>query len=348
MILHIARMLRSQKKHISFHTPGHKRAGEDITELSYSDCLLFPTGVLKRAEEDIARILGGARSFLLTDGSPSGVFSMLYALRTAGIRSVAAPVFSHPSVFHALEALGLEFVPVVQKTAYGLPLQPTEEEARAALARAGALLLTSPDYYGNFPELAKMRALCQGEKKPLLLDGAHGAHLHFIPELYAGSYADLWVDGVHKSLPALTQGAVVSAKAEAWASPLHEGVLHFRTTSPSYPIMASVERAVKYPRNLSLERAAAEFKRENGCVCNADWTKILIPFGKNCDAAQKFLEERGVYPEFNDGNYLMFYLSPCNRERDLKKLGRLLRGLPRGEVGEDALSGHIPMYTEKE
>ena len=52
---HIAEMLRSQKKgHISFHTPGHKRAGADITELSYSDNLSSPSGVLSDAEKGIA------------------------------------------------------------------------------------------------------------------------------------------------------------------------------------------------------------------------------------------------------------------------------------------------------
>ena len=35
---HIFGMLRAQKRgHLSFHTPGHKRAGEDITELSVTE-----------------------------------------------------------------------------------------------------------------------------------------------------------------------------------------------------------------------------------------------------------------------------------------------------------------------
>ncbi len=345
--LYIAEMLRAQKKHISFHTPGHKRAGADITELGYSDCLLSPSGVLKKAQEDIARILGAKRSFLLTDGSTSGVFSMLWALKATGARSVAAPVFSHPSVFHACKAFGLGIVPVFQHTQFGIPAQPSFQEAEAALAKADALLLTSPDYYGNFPDLAAISALCKGENKPLVLDGAHGGHLHFVPALYAGSYADLWVDGVHKSLPALTQGAVVSAKSEEWAKPLQEGVTMFRTSSPSYPIMASVEYAVKYPRNEELECAADAFKRQYGCVKNADWSKLLLPFGANCNAAQRDLERHGVYPEFNDGNYLMFYLSPCTKKGELKQLGKLLGRLPRGGVAENAPAGAIPMYREE-
>ena len=347
MKLHIADMLASQEvKHISFHTPGHKRAGEDITELSYSDCLSSPHGVLAAAEKDIAEILGAHKSYILTNGSTAGVFSMLYALRAHGGKSVAAPVFSHPSVMRACEVLGLKIHPISQMTRYGIPQQPTEEAVSVVLEKADALLLTSPDYYGYFPNLTAMRALCKWADKPLLIDGAHGGHLHENPNAYAGNYADLWVDGVHKSLPAMTQGAVVSAKSEKWAAALHEGVIAFRTTSPSYPIMASVEYAVKFPRNPAIEEASVAFKCGHGCLENDDWTKILVPFGNKCDEAQAYLEAHGVYPEFNDGNYLMFYLSPCTKQEELKTLGRLLKKLSRGKVAKDAPAGMIPMYEE--
>lgn len=325
----IADMLRSQKKHISFHTPGHKRAGADITELSYSDSLYSPHGAIAKAQEDIAEILGAAKSFLLTDGSTAGVHAMLYALKEAGCRSVAASVFSHPSVAGGCRLAGLNTVPVPAEIRDGIPLQPAEEALARAIESADALLLTSPDYYGNFPPLAAARRLCDAAGKPLLIDGAHGAHLHFAPE-YAGNFADMWVDGVHKSLPAFTQGAVVSAKRDVWAERLQNGVLLFRTTSPSYPVMASVEHAVKYPRNEEIERLSQNAKKELRAYPNADWSKIVVRFGSLADSAQEFLERRGIYPEFNDGDYIMFYLSPCTKARELKKLVRAVKKLPAG------------------
>ena len=126
---HIARMLRRQKRHISFHTPGHKRAGADITELPYSDNLLSPTGVLAEAEADIARILGADASFLLTDGSTCGVFSMLYAVRCAGARAVAVPAYAHRSVFNACGVMGLEPVVMAQPVVAGRPPPPPAEGA---------------------------------------------------------------------------------------------------------------------------------------------------------------------------------------------------------------------------
>ena len=328
---HIGEMLRAQKRpHISFHTPGHKRAGADITELPYSDNLLSPRGVIARAEEDVARIAGAERAFLLTDGSTSGVHAMLLALREAGITRVAYPAFAHKSVKDGCYLLGLEGVEIASsRTPY--PRQPSLEAIKAALEGAEALLLTSPDYYGNFPPLKEAARLCREQKKPLLLDGAHGAHLHGTED-YAGNFAQMWVDGAHKSLPAMTQGAAVFAGDKFWAEKLASSVVRCRTTSPSYPILASVEYAYKYPRNFPLEKAANALKRELGAEDNADWTKLLVPFGTECARAEAFLEARGVFPEFNDGNFLMFYLSPCTRLRELRRLERLLKKLPRGEV----------------
>lgn len=327
----IRNMLNNQKKHVSFHTPGHKRAGEDITELSYSDNLYSPHGVIAEAEKDVAKILGANRSFLLTDGSTSGVYAMLAAIRSEGCVKIAAPAYSHVCVRNACEVLGIEVVEIPQAVREGILCQPGISEIEAALKAADALLLTSPDYYGNLAPLAQAKALCEAAEKPLVIDGAHGSHLHFT-EAHAGKYADIWVDGVHKSLPALTQGAVVSAANAFWAERLLRSVRLFRTTSPSYPILASVEYAVKYPRNEELEQTANALKHALGAIQNDDWTKLVIPFGKHADAAKRYLEKCGIYPEFSDGNYIMFYLSPATTVKDLKKLCRALEKLPRAKV----------------
>ncbi len=326
----IASMLKAQKRHISFHTPGHKRAGADVTELSYSDNLFAPTGVIAQAERDIAEILGADASFILTDGSTCGVHAMLAALLKAGCKKIAFPAFSHISVINGCQILGLSPVVIEGKRVAGVPMQPTAEEMKTALSEADALLITSPDYYGNFPPLEEAKKICAALGKPFCIDGAHGSHLHFT-KLHAGRFADMWVDGAHKSLPALTQGAVVSANGR-FAPLLKQSVGLFRTTSPSYPIMASVEYAVKYPRNEKIELLSRECKTAWGAYENEDWSKILIAFGDKANEAQAFLERRGVYAEFNDGNYLAFYLSPCTRVRELKKLGRLLAKLLRGNA----------------
>ena len=298
--------------HLSFHTPGHKVGGWDITELSFSDNLSAPRGCILEAEKEIAEILGAAKSFILTDGSTCGVLSMLYAAKSLGVKSVALPKNGHKSVFNGCKLLGLT------------PLLYENEAPASACTEifdvADGILLVSPDYYGNVPDLRWVRAYCDERGKLLLVDGAHGGHLHEDKTRYAGTYADFWVDGVHKSLPAFTQGAVVSARTERCAAALREGVDIFRTTSPSYPIMASVEYAVKYPRNVELEEAAWEFQKHPRIQSNDDWTKVCALFGNRAFDVEKELEEEGIYAEFCDGNVLMFYLSPATKLRDFERL----------------------------
>lgn len=89
----------SKGRHLSFHTPGHKAGAWDITELSYSDNLSCPKGVIKEAENDISEILGSAASFILTDGSTAGVLSMLKA---SGARRIAVAENAHKSVYKAV------------------------------------------------------------------------------------------------------------------------------------------------------------------------------------------------------------------------------------------------------
>ncbi len=326
---HIYGMLSqsNKAKHLSFHTPGHKVSKWDITELSYSDNLSNPKSCIKQAEEDIAKILNAKRSFILTDGSTSGIFCMLYALKQTGSNSVAIPLSSHKSVYNACSVLGISPVAFpMQKNKNGIEEFPDISVLKTALDRVDALLVTSPNYYGKTANFKQLRELCDKQSKPLLVDGAHGGHLHFGERLHAGFFADLWVDGVHKSLPALTQGAVVSAKSERFGNALKKAVDIFRTTSPSYPIMASVEYAVKFPKNEELERLVREFASQNSArvKVHEDYTKLCVIFGKSAFSAEKYFEKNGVFAEFCDGNVIMFYLSPATTKIQFKKLTRLL------------------------
>ena len=317
-------MLKGQKGHISFHTPGHKSAGWDITELSYSDCLAHPTGVILRAQKEVEQIVKSKGSEFLTDGSTAGVYALLYLCKKKGVKRVAVSPFSHISVFRGMALLGLEPILIAGQTALS---QPTEEEMQAALAGADGLLLTSPNYYGTIADLSTARRLCDKENKYLIVDGAHGSHLHYKPWQYAGSYADGWVDGVHKNLPAMTQGALVSVSREDWVEDLKEAAALFRTTSPSYPILASIEYAYKYPRNPVLEGLASTFAREHSqrIYFGGDWTKICVLFGDKAQAANDWFEKRGLYPEFCDGKFVLFYLSPATKIAHFNKLSKAVK-----------------------
>ena len=238
----------------SFHMPGHKARGDfkakfavaplDVTELSYSGNLFCPSGVAVKAQEEIAEILGAKFSRILTGGSTSGVLAMVYALSGRGSK-IIIPRNSHQSVWNACRLFNLEPVTVQggDKDGVMLPPDPTEiEELLANDNTIAGMVALSPDYYGNVAPLKEYSEILKKYRRYLAVDGAHGAHLAFLPQNagYAGVYADMWVDGAHKTLPVLTQGAVVSANCEELVPDLFAGLSLLGSTSPSFPVAASV------------------------------------------------------------------------------------------------------------
>lgn len=339
------------KKHAkvckNFHVPGHKASGDfkskfkdaplDVTELSYTDNLLCPDGVIAKAQKDIAKILGASASFITTDGSSSGVLALVYCASKRGNKLI---VFrnSHQSIWNACRLFGIEPL-IVQGAEKDGVLQPPDCETIERLVsndpNIAGVLATSPDYYGNIAPLAGYRDILKKYNRLLLVDEAHGAHLAFGDKGYAGLYADMWVDGAHKTLATLTQGAIVSVNNEDLISAAGDALSMLRTTSPSFPIMASVEYGVKSIANKisilnNAKAVVGKFKSEtteftfyNG----GDWTKLLIdfkPFGISPRLALQVLEKRGIYAEFADGRYILFYLSPMIKEGDLINLKKQL------------------------
>lgn len=327
------------------HMPGHKNSAAfraifpvapiDITELSFSDDLQCPTGVIERAQCDIAEIVGAKRAFITTDGSSSGIMAMVGVAAAYGTKLIV-PRNSHKSVFNACRLFGLEPVIVQGKEEEGVLACPEAELIERLIVNdvsiAGAII-TSPDYYGNIAPLKSYAEVLKKHNRLLFVDGAHGAHLALEEdrEGYAGTYADMWVDGAHKTLPTLTQGAAVLVGNEALSERAAEAMSVFRTTSPSYPIMASVEYGIKYfvnnPRLLArAKEAVAAIKAEMEGVTfypSADWAKLAIdfkPLGISPSIAQDALEKKGIYAEMNDGRYLLFYLSPLVTAGQLAEL----------------------------
>jgi arginine/lysine/ornithine decarboxylase len=318
------------------HMPGHKATGQfksyfpvapiDFTELSFSDDLNCPTGAIWRAQEDLAQILGAKKAYITTDGSSSGVMAMVYVASKFGNKLIV-PRSSHKSVFNACRIMGVEPV-IVQGDEYeGVLLYPQSEEIEKLIVNdvnIAGMLITSPDYYGNIAPLDEYAAILKKYDRLLLCDGAHGAHLALNEERadYCGVYADMWVDGAHKTLPTLTQGAIVLVENTKLIQYAEEALSIFRTTSPSYPIMASVEYGVKYflnnPKLLARAKEdVAKFKEDMSAFAfypSRDWTKIALdckPLDISADIVASQLEKRGIYPEMNDGRYILFYLSPA-------------------------------------
>lgn len=331
------------------HVPGHKNAGDfksrfpvaaiDLTELDFTDDLSCPAGAIKRAQNDIAAIIGAKRAYITTDGSSSGVLAMLYVAAAYG-NKIIVPRNSHKSVFNGCRLMNLEPVIVQGAEVEGVLAPPSPELIETLIVNdvnISGMIIASPDYYGNIAPLGQYAEILKKHGRLLFVDGAHGAHLAFNEkrEGYAGGYADMWVDGAHKSLPVLTQGAVVAVNDEKLAARTEEALSVFRTTSPSFPVMASVEYGYKYflnnPKFLQRAKAAlSELKNSLGSMAfypSQDWTKLAVdfkPLGISPYLAQAYFEKKGIYPEMNDGRYLLFYLSPSIEPRHLSEFKSVL------------------------
>ena len=211
------------------------------------------------------------------------------------------------------------------------------------------MLLTSPGYYGGVCDLAALRRICDAHKAPLLIDGAHGAFMPFdaaCAASYAGRFADLWVDGSHKTMPTFTQGALLCGRA-AWRAAAEEAVQLFRTTSPSYPVMASVEYGVKYMAEegaalcaaVRADRAAAEaLLKAAGIRCFPSQTLSLAadlaPAGISPRAMARALEQEDIWCELEDGRYLLVYNSPLTPPGALLAFAKAVLAHAEGLRGE--------------
>lgn len=317
------------------HMPGHKGTGEfksffpvapiDLTELDFTDDLSCPSDCILKAQNDIAEILGAKKAYITTDGSSSGVMAMMFVAAERGNKLIV-PRNSHKSVFNACRLLNIEPVVVQGAEENGVIMPPSPELIETLVVNdvnIAGLIVTSPDYYGNIAPLEEYSKILKGYGRLLMVDGAHGAHLALEQDKkgYAGVYADIWVDGAHKTLPTLTQGAVVCVNDQKLIARTEEALSIFRTTSPSFPIMASVEYGVKYfvnnPKNLAKIKAAVADLRSLDVLTffpSGDWAKLALdlkPLGISPYIVQEMLEKKGIYPEMNDGRYLLFYLSPA-------------------------------------
>ena len=80
----------------------------------------------------------------------------------------------------------------------------------------------------------------------MLVDNAHGAYLHFLPEpmhpMQLG--ADICCDSAHKTLPVLTGSAylhIAHGTPDMFAQRAESAMALFASTSPSYLILQSLD-----------------------------------------------------------------------------------------------------------
>lgn len=294
-----------------FHMPGHKRRlgvpGEcldiDITEIDGFDNLHHAEGILKEAQERAAKLYGSEETFYLVNGSTAGILAAISACTSYGGKLLMARN-CHKAAYHAAELRGLHTVYVYPQSA-GAAKNPPEENMEAAVMsdiayenlryqpmiggsirpedvleilkedrEIQAVFITSPTYEGVVSDAERIAEITHSFGVPLIVDEAHGAHFGFhpyFPESSVKKGADIVIHSLHKTLPSMTQTALLHRNgALVKGERLRKYLGMYQTSSPSYVFMASMDACIglleKYSHTL-FEDFAGKLEKFSEDIC---------------------------------------------------------------------------------
>lgn len=251
-----------------FHMPGHKRNTAlsdgtmpyeiDLTEIDGFDNLHNAEGCILEVQNLAERLYNVKKAFLLVNGATGGILSAVRAMTNRGDKVLVARN-SHKSVYNALEICGLEpeyIVPAVDDE-FGINCSITPLQVEKAIVEnpnTKLLIITSPTYEGVVSDIKEICRIAHLHKVMVLVDEAHGAHFPFsksFPSEAVASGADAAVASLHKTLPSLTQTALLLTSNESLINSLAENLAIFETSSPSYIFMSAIEKCLEFCENAS-------------------------------------------------------------------------------------------------
>jgi arginine/lysine/ornithine decarboxylase len=349
MPLFEALIKHSKNRPTSFHVPGHKYGvllqhhlkedhyfkeilKLDATEITGLDDLHSPEGVIQEAEELLADLYEVKKSFFLVNGSTVGNLAMVMAACKQD-DLILVQRNCHKSVLNALNLAKVRPVFLEPdydrywKVASGVSLE-TLEQAITRYPSTKAIILTYPNYYGLVSDLQAICKLAHHHHIPVLVDEAHGTHL-IVGEPFPASAiqcgADVVVQSAHKTLPAMTMGSYLHVNSDlVKIDQINEYLQIFQSSSPSYPIMASLDLARNYLSSYKQEdcnfliNEIARFKEELAAIPSievlefpnkhGDPLKITIQSrsGLSGFELQRLFEKEGIYTELADPNNVLF------------------------------------------
>jgi len=256
------------KKNITpFHVPGHKQGNGmdkeflefigrnplkiDVTIFKMVDGLHHPTSYIKQAQELAADAYGVNQSFFAVNGTSGAIQAMILAVVKSG-EKILVPRNVHKSVSAGIILSGA--IPVYMNPeidnnlgiAHGVKPH-TVEKMLEQHPDVKAVLIINPTYYGVATDIKKIADIVHDFDLPLIVDEAHGPHLHFhedLPISAVDAGADICCQSTHKIIGAMTQMSLLHVNSDRVSPSRIQQILSLlHTTSPSYPLMASLDCA---------------------------------------------------------------------------------------------------------
>ena len=240
----------------------------DITEVEGFDNLHHAQGILKQSMEWAARVYGADRTWYLINGSTCGILASVCGCTRPG-GHILMSRNCHKAAYHAAYINHLRTSYVYPQDLPGLGIQGgiLPEDVEKALEEhrdIQAVFIVSPTYDGVVSDVSKIADIVHRKGIPLIVDEAHGAHFRFgkwFPDSALDMGADAVIQSVHKTLPSLTQTALLHIKGNYVNSRNIERYLSiFQSSSPSYVFMASIENSIFVMDRMQRERDSVQMK----------------------------------------------------------------------------------------
>ncbi len=330
---------------IRFHMPGHigYKFGThldpvlpyDVTETDLTDDLYAPEqgGSVDQALLRLSEYYKTTATVISAGGATLCLQSAVYCAKKAWNTSFLVDSRCHKSVFNALSLIDADV------SFFDIDSDISELFEGAPLT----VIVTSPDYYGKIADTKKLSLLCKKNNSHLIVDNSHGSHLyhHESGKLHPlNTGADLVVDSIHKTMPAVTGSALLHSKCQICRKDLLDGIRLFGSTSPSYIISSSADTCCEFMINNGKELLSESVFRIRNFESSLSDTKfyrkkfpLFDPYritlcshtNVNMYEVQAYLHEQGIVPEFSDGENLVLIPSIFSSDSDFKALHKALK-----------------------
>ena len=357
------------------HMPAHKGKSilgcepYDLTEIKDADSLYEADGIIKESEQN-ASSLFGCPTFYSTEGSSLCIRAMLFLAKKRGVKKILAGANAHKTFVQACALLDIEVEWLYSENYLSLDINPTQLEKAITESAPGALYITTPDYLGNLCDVKVIGEICEKYGVLFLVDCAHGAYLKFLPNsLYPTDLgAHICCSSAHKTLPCLTGGAYLHVKNEEWATQAKDALALFGSTSPSYLILASLDKVNiflndGYKEKLKgfiekVENLKKKLRTYGYSLFEKEALKITVctkAYGYSGTEFGEILRSKGIEPEFCDNDFCVLMLNVGN---DLLKIERALLSIkaknpiilfpPTVKKRERVISAKEALFSESE
>lgn len=349
-------------RNVRAHMPGHKGKSFlgfeqfDITEISGADVLYRAKGIIRRSEENAARIFSSAKTVYSTEGSSLSIRAMLYLIKRYALERGERPLIlagrnAHKAFISACALLDIDVDWIFPENGSYLCMNLSGERLKCILSgyekKPTAVYITAPDYLGNSPDINELAQVCRSLGVLLAVDNAHGAYLNFLSKNLhpISNGADICCDSAHKTLPALTGGAylhISNSAPEFFADNAETAMELFSSTSPSYLVLSSLDYLNQYLCGDYAKKLSRFIMKMDGLksrLCGFGYRlegeeplKLAIScreYGYSGNELALALEKLGIYCEFSDPDYLVMMLTPENDSGDLERIEKGLLSVER-------------------